>query len=119
MNVFAVDPDPVRAARALCDRHVVKMAVEAAQILCTAARTRFGQEAPYRATHAGHPCVAWAAARRANWEWLVRHGLALGDEYERRFGRVHASRAIVARIARQQHDRRLAKRSVGNQIFSP
>lgn len=99
MNVFAVDRDPVRAARALCDRHVVKMTVETAQILCTAARARFGQEAPYRATHANHPCVKWAAAARGNWDWLVRHGLALADEYERRFGRAHPSRAVIARMA--------------------
>lgn len=100
MNVFAVDRDPVRAARALCDRHVVKMTLESAQILCSAARTRLGQPAPYRATHAEHPCVVWAAARRANWDWLVRHGLALADEYGRRFGRVHRSRAVIARMAR-------------------
>lgn len=100
MNVFAVDRDPARAAHALCDRHVVKMTLESAQILCTAARTRLGQEAPYRATHVSHPCVAWVAARRANWTWLVRHGLALADEYERRFGRVHASRAVIERMAR-------------------
>jgi hypothetical protein len=99
VNVFAVDRDPARAARALCDRHVVKMTLETAQILCTAARTRLGRAAPYRATHASHPCVEWAAARRANWDWLVRHGLALADEYERRFGRVHASRVVIARVA--------------------
>lgn len=99
VNVFAVDRDPVRAARALCDRHVVKMTVESAQILCTAARARLGQRAPYRPTHADHPCVGWVVATRANWEWLVRHGLALADEYERRFGRVHSSRTVIARMA--------------------
>lgn len=100
MNVFAVDRDPERAARALCDRHVVKMTLETAQILCTAARA-LGQRAPYRPTHARHPCVVWAAARRANWEWLVRHGLALADEFERRYGRAHPSRAVIARMARR------------------
>jgi hypothetical protein len=110
VNVFAVDRDPIRAARALCDRHVVKMTLETAQILCTAARTRLGREAPYRATHADHPCVAWAAARRENWEWLVRHGLALADEYERRFGRVHRSRAVIARMARRGPSRAAARR---------
>jgi hypothetical protein len=100
VNVFAVDRDPARAARALCDRHVVKMTLETAQILCSAARVRLGQRAPYRATHGNHPCVAWAAARRANWEWLVRHGLALADEYERRFGRVHRCRAVLVAVAR-------------------
>ncbi len=101
MNVFAVDADPGRAARALCDRHVVKMTLETAQILCSAARTRLHQEAPYRATHPNHPCVGWAAARRGNGEWLVRHGLALAEEYRRRFGRVHASHAVIARMARR------------------
>jgi hypothetical protein len=100
VNVFAVDRDPERAARALCDRHVVKMTLETAQILCSAARA-LGQRAPYRATHAHHPCVVWAGARRANWEWLVRHGLALADEFERRYGRVHPSRAVIARMARR------------------
>ena len=32
MNIFAVDADPVVAARALCDRHVVKMTLETARI---------------------------------------------------------------------------------------
>jgi hypothetical protein len=99
VNIFAVDRDPVRAARALCDRHVVKMTVETAQILCTAAQTRLGQPAPYRPTHAKHPCVEWVAACRANWSWLVRHGRALADEYTRRYGRVHPSRAVVDAMA--------------------
>lgn len=109
VNVFAVDRDPVRAARALCDRHVVKMTLETAQILCTAARA-LGQLAPYRPTHAAHPCVEWAAARRANWDWLVRHGLALAAEYERRFGRVHRSRAVISQMARRGPPRAAARR---------
>jgi hypothetical protein len=99
VNIFAVDRDPVRAARALCDRHVVKMTLETAQILCTAAHRRLGTVTPYRPTHAHHPCVAWAAARRANWNWLVRHGLALADEYARRFGKQHRSRAVIEEVA--------------------
>jgi hypothetical protein len=94
MNLFAVHRDPRTAARSLCDRHVVKMTLETAQILCTAARLH-GHDAPYRATHRHHPCVLWTAARRANWDWVVRHGLALAAEYERRFGRVHSSRAVI------------------------
>jgi hypothetical protein len=110
VNVFAVDRDPVRAARALCDRHVVKMTLETAQILCTAASTRFGHRTPYRPTHANHPCVAWAVATRGNWDWLVRHGLALADEYRRRYGRVHPSRAVIARMARRGPPRSQTRR---------
>jgi hypothetical protein len=98
MNVFAVDPDPRRAARALCDRHVVKMTLESAQILCTVARLH-GHWAPYRLTHPDHPCVVWAGASAGNWRWVVRHGLALADEYERRYRRTHRSRKVIAALA--------------------
>ena len=33
MNIFVVDEDPVIAARQLCDKHVVKMILETAQML--------------------------------------------------------------------------------------
>lgn len=95
MNLFIVDRDPRRAARALCDRHVVKMTLETAQILCTVAHMN-GHQPPYRPTHLHHPCVVWTAACYANWRWVIAHGLALADEYERRFAREHKSRAVIA-----------------------
>ena len=49
MNIFVVDTYPVLAARALCDRHVVKMVLETAQILSTISG------GPYRPTHQNHP----------------------------------------------------------------
>lgn len=36
MNIFAVDENPVMAAVSLCDKHVHKMAIESAQLLCAA-----------------------------------------------------------------------------------
>lgn len=36
VNIFMLDHDPVAAARAHCDKHVVKMIVETAQLLSTA-----------------------------------------------------------------------------------
>lgn len=36
MNIFYLDHDPAAAARAHCDRHVVKMILESAQLLSTA-----------------------------------------------------------------------------------
>jgi hypothetical protein len=99
MNIFAVHRDPRSAARCLSDRHVVKMTLETAQILCSVAQ-RFGKRAPYRLTHANHPCVLWAGACRANWSWLVAHGLALAGEYTRRYGRVHKSERVIRWAAR-------------------
>ena len=88
MNIFVVDVDPSVAARQLCDKHIVKMPLETAQMLCTVSWC-FGIPAPYKATHAKHPCTLWASETWANWDWLVRHGVALCDEYTRRFGRRH------------------------------
>ena len=38
MNIFYVDKDPKVAAQMMCDKHVVKMILEYAQILCTTHR---------------------------------------------------------------------------------
>lgn len=94
MNIFVVDTDPVEAARALHDRHVVKMVLETAQMLCTIGR-ELGLSPPYRPTHAKHPCTIWAATSRENAEWLVAHGQALCNEYTRRFKREHASQRVI------------------------
>ena len=94
MNIFVVDTDPVLAAQALHDRHVVKMCLETAQLLCTVAH-QHGIAAPYKPTHAKHPCTVWAGASWGNFSWLVSHGLALCAEYEYRFGKVHACDAVI------------------------
>jgi hypothetical protein len=75
------------------------MTLEAAQILSSAAHL-LGQPAPYRPTHLAHPCVRWTAASRGNWRWVVAHGLALAEEYRRRYGRAHGSLAVLRWAAR-------------------
>ena len=44
MNIFVIDKDPVVAAQEHCDKHVVKMIVESAQMLSTAHRILDGKE---------------------------------------------------------------------------
>lgn len=91
MNIFATDMLPWRAAN-LCDRHVVKMVLESAQLVCTS----FPAEvAPYRPTHRNHPCAVWARASLGNLRWLLAHGLALARQYTRRYGKRHASEAVL------------------------
>ncbi len=101
MNLFVVDPCPVASALALADRHVVKMAVETAQVLWTALHLSAPPEAlpagGYRPTHRGHPVVRWAALSRGNARWAAEHGLALCGEYQHRYGRVHGSLAPTER----------------------
>ena len=42
MNIFALDTDPVIAAQSHCDKHVVKMIIEYAQLMSTAHRVLDG-----------------------------------------------------------------------------
>jgi hypothetical protein len=44
MNIFILDENPVTAAKMQCDKHVVKMIIESAQMLCTAHRYLDGKE---------------------------------------------------------------------------
>ena len=94
MNIFILDRDPKIAATMLCDKHVVKMIVETAQMLCTAA-SKLGHDVPYRPTHAKHPCTLWAGESASNWSWLIEHGLEMCDEYTRRYGRTHKTQAVI------------------------
>ena len=97
MNIFVLDRDIGRCAQYHADRHVVKMVLESAQMLCTVLAEN-GVEAPYRPTHVHHPCTLWAGESLSNWRWLRELALALNDEYRYRFGsgRDHKS-AEVAR----------------------
>lgn len=82
--------DPRECARMHYDTHVVKMCLEYAQILFTSARLRGFDHGGYKSTHKNHPCVQWATDP-VNWAWLLQLTICLGKEYEKRFGRVHAS----------------------------
>ena len=84
MNIFYLDKDIERCARYHCDKHVVKMILESAQILCTVLWMH-QIEAPYSPTHRHHPCVIWANQSLSNWCWLRELASALNNEYKYRF----------------------------------
>jgi len=88
MNIFFLARCPVEAAHAQCDRHVVKMILESAQLLSTA-HHELGDGGPYKPTHKNHPSAVWARQSRQHYGWLYAHMLALGDEYTERYGKVH------------------------------
>ena len=94
MNIFVLDSDPKVAAQMMCDKHVVKMVLETAQMLCTVAHAN-DFNAPYKATHKNHPCTLWAGKSKANWNWLIEHGLSLCEEYTKRYGKIHKSQQHI------------------------
>ena len=89
VNIFYLSRDPVEAARAQCDRHVVKMILETAQMLSTAHLELDGIQVAYKATHKNHPSAVWVRSSLDHYEWTVYHLEALGREYERRYSKVH------------------------------
>lgn len=98
VNIFALHPNPVQAAKWHCDAHVVKMVLESAQLLCTAHHLT-GGTAPYKPTHVNHPCAVWARASRENYLWLATLGRELCREYTARYMKVHATSAILRDLA--------------------
>ena len=107
MNIFYLDKDPVKAAHYSCDKHVVKMILESAQMLCTAHRVQDGEKVIghsatgrkrttykhpnsnmdailYGAGWLKHPSCVWVMDNAYNYMWLYRHMMALGDEYTAR-----------------------------------
>lgn len=118
MNIFALDNDPTLAAQWQCDKHVVKMIVETAQLLSTAHRILDGDlavitnyrngkpsrrkkvwvledgdadKAFYAVTHPNHPCNIWCRENASNYSWLYHHFVALVEEYQLRYNRKHAT----------------------------
>ena len=119
MNLFILDNDPVKAAQLQCDKHVVKMIVESAQMLSTVHRMLdgtmerrpsksgkmmvkywvhpdSGMEANlYKAVHTGHPCTVWTMESSANYHWHLDHFEALLNEYEYRYKKHHSSGRLM------------------------
>lgn len=105
MNIFVLDQDPIIAAQYMCDKHVVKMATESAQLLCTAIHKRLEREPDnlisglYAPTHPYHPSVLWAGENKDNFEWLVEHARAISAEYSFRYKKHHAALNIINKAA--------------------
>jgi hypothetical protein len=89
MNIFILDEDPVLCARYHCDRHVVKMILESAQMMCTAVG------GPYKPTHINHPCNIWVRESIENFDWLYTMAIELGKEYTFRYGKIHKSIDVI------------------------
>lgn len=84
MNIFILDKNPEKAARMLCDKHIVKMILESSQMLCTA-HWITGGEAPYKPTHKNHPCSKWVRESLGNYNWLLKHAFEMVKEYKKRY----------------------------------
>lgn len=112
MNLFYLSDDPKICALWAVDRHVVKMTLEAAQLLSTAHRVIDGKETTfsstsgrkkkhwclpdderemelYNATHINHPCAIWVRENINNYRWTWDYLYQHCREYTYRYDKVH------------------------------
>lgn len=99
MNIFVLDNDVAKCAEYHCDKHVVKMILESAQILSTVCR-QSGLDVGYKPTHSHHPCTIWAGESLDNWIWLRNLTASLNAEYRYRYEKSnnHKSYDLVATL---------------------
>lgn len=99
MNIFWLSNDAHEAAIAQCDKHVVKMILESAQML-SAVHRLFGNddERLYKLTHKNHPCTKWAMESASNYKWLYSHFMSLSLEYTKRYGKIHKTWTKLAQL---------------------
>ena len=94
MNIFFLHRDPSRAAKAQCDKHVVKMVLETTQMLSTAARRR-GNDVGYKSAYPNHPMTIWVGDTRDNFCWALQHAIELSKEYTIRYSKFHACQKVI------------------------
>ena len=102
MNIFYLDSDPVKAAQVQYNKHVVKMILESAQMLCTAHHHyNNGHNVPYKKAHYNHPSTIWCRQNASQYMWLYDHMIALGKEYTKRYKKTHLTIIKCAEVLKQ------------------
>lgn len=103
MNIFALDSDPIVAARkTIRKQHIVKMPTEAGQMLSFAIRTVFNDYdnvlsgiSKYSKNYAMHPCSKWVRESNSNFEWLTIYGLELCKMYTEVYDKTHNAEITI------------------------
>lgn len=99
MNIFALDTDPHTCATYHCNKHVVKMILEHAQLMCTAHHLHPSgtYNIQYKQTHTNHPCAKWVRSSLDNYKWLYEMTKHLNDEYKFRYDKSDHKSWLVIR----------------------
>jgi hypothetical protein len=114
MNIFYLSEDPVQCAKWHCDKHVLKMIIEYAQLLSTAHRMLDGEEVKvlsnsgkqmvtqfrlpdndrrqdilYKCAHINHPSNIWVRSSEDHYIYTMELWNNLNREYTERYNKVH------------------------------
>lgn len=104
MNIFYLSEYADEAAEMHCDKHVVKMILETAQLLSTAHRVLDGDDYAdraglYKITHTNHPSAVWVRQSEANYYWTLHLLWYLCAEYSKRYHKVHKTARLIDALA--------------------
>jgi len=127
MNIFYLDRDAKKAAQYHCDKHVVKMILESAQLLSTAHRLLDGvqhellvethptgktrkkkiwtigdyrDDKIYGASHINHPSAIWVREDLSHYQWLWNLAQELCQEYRFRYGdKQHKTSLVLSTLS--------------------
>ena len=96
MNIFVLDEDPIISAQMQCDKHIVKMPLETAQMLCSVWH-RYGQgdECTIQRSTQETTHVHYGQEIVLNYDWLWKHGMELCFEYTRRYNKIHKCQQVI------------------------
>ena len=122
MNIFLLDENLELCAQYHCDKHVVKMIIEYAQLLSTSHRIldssnkyselsknnriveRFALDdeslnfSLYKASHVMHPCGVWIRECAGNYNYLYKLFVYLHEEFVYRYSKIHSTFAKLGEI---------------------
>lgn len=134
MNIFYLHKDPQECARLHCDKHVVKMIIEYAQLLSTTHRVLDGElffdkskngrklrrfkllderdQKLMLAVHENHPSNIWLRKSRENYMWLWKMWYHLNREYTYRYGKIHSCMRLLMDLVE-------APKNIPNGKFTP
>ena len=97
MNIFHLHKDPKICAEYHCDKHVVKMILETAQMLSTAYQRHCGlDDELYKPAYPKHPMTIWVGDSIENYKYALVLGTELGKQYTKRYRKIHKSSNIIS-----------------------
>lgn len=103
MNLFLLHKNLKICARQHCDKHVVKMILELAQMLSTAwwvlnpelAEKYHKKGYIYRKAHVNHPITIWTREHINNYDVVCDLAYELTKEYTYRYGKTHKTTSKI------------------------
>lgn len=104
MNLFILSICPIECASLMMDKHIVKIILEAVQMLCTAKRL-LNPEDPlcdtlYKISHKNHPVSVWVRSSLENYIWTLDLVDAMHKEWQYRYNheKTHKSYEVAMKL---------------------